>query len=113
MEQRWFVWGFLGESVAEPWGDWNVEDPSVEGVVEGETAFWRVADDVTAEDLAGRLREVGRRTREILGAHALDERARLGGRFSVDPPTLEWLCFHVLAEYARHAGQLDVVVELR
>lgn len=27
MEQRWFVWGFLGEEVAEPWGDWNVDEP--------------------------------------------------------------------------------------
>jgi len=27
MEQRWFVWGFLGEPVAEPWGDWNVPEP--------------------------------------------------------------------------------------
>ena len=25
MEQRWFVWGFLGEDVPEPWGDWNVD----------------------------------------------------------------------------------------
>jgi hypothetical protein len=25
---------------------------------------------------------------------------------------LEWICFHVLAEYARHAGQFDVVREL-
>ena len=21
MERRWFVWGFLGEAVADPWGD--------------------------------------------------------------------------------------------
>ena len=27
MEQRWFVWGFLGEPVDEPWGDWTVEEP--------------------------------------------------------------------------------------
>ena len=26
MEQRWFVWGFLGEEV-EPWGDWTRDDP--------------------------------------------------------------------------------------
>ena len=35
-----------------------------------------------------------------------------GGRFAEDPPTLEWICFHVLAEYARHAGHLDIVAEL-
>ena len=27
MEQRWFVWGFLGERVASPWGDWSEPDP--------------------------------------------------------------------------------------
>ena len=26
MEQRWFVWGFLAEPVAEPWGDWTTPD---------------------------------------------------------------------------------------
>ena len=42
----------------------------------------------------------------------LDAPASPGGRFADDPPTLEWICFHVLAEYARHAGHLDIVVEL-
>ena len=27
MEQRWFVWGFLGEPVDAPWGDWDVDEP--------------------------------------------------------------------------------------
>ncbi len=28
MERRWFVWGFLGEDVVAPWGDWSVDgDP--------------------------------------------------------------------------------------
>ena len=27
MEQRWFVWGFLGEQVDDPWGDWTVDEP--------------------------------------------------------------------------------------
>lgn len=67
---------------------------------------------MAAEDLATELRAVGRRTRETLLAHGLDERARTGGRFSENPPTLEWICFHVLAEYARHAGHFDVVREL-
>lgn len=55
---------------------------------------------------------MGRRTRKALDTHGLEERARVGGRFTDDPPTLEWICFHVLAEYARHAGQFDVVREL-
>jgi hypothetical protein len=106
MEQRWFVWGFLGEQVDAPWGDWDVPDPSPE------RGRWHVPKDVTAAELADRLRAIGERTTAILRGHPLDAVASSGGRFSDDPPTLEWICFHVLAEYARHAGHLDIVVEL-
>lgn len=108
MEQRWFAWGFLGAKVADPWGDWNVDEPWNEGV-EGR---WQVADDVTAEELADRLEAIGARTREVLSSYPLDTVGSPEGRFAEDPPTLEWICFHVLAEYARHAGHLDIVVEL-
>jgi uncharacterized damage-inducible protein DinB len=114
MEQRWLVWGFLGEPVDEPWGDWNVEEPWLSDDAD-ETrpqARWTVPDGTTAEDIAVRLRAIGERTTQVLREHALDEVARPGGRFAEDPPTLEWICFHVLAEYARHAGHLDIVVEL-
>lgn len=60
-EQRWFVWGFLGDQVAEPWGDWNTDEP------------W-LSDDADA-------------TR----------------------PSARWT---VAAEYARHAGHLDIAAEL-
>jgi uncharacterized damage-inducible protein DinB len=106
MEQRWFVWGFLGEQVDDPWGDWDVDDPSTG------TGRWQVPPGTTAEDLADRLRALGERTTAILREHPLGAVASVGGRFSEDPPTLEWICFHVLAEYARHAGHLDIVVEL-
>jgi uncharacterized damage-inducible protein DinB len=114
MEQRWFVWGFLGEPVAEPWGDWNVPEPwtSDDSDETRPSAHWQVADDVTAEELADRLRALGKRTRTVLLTHPLDTRGATGGRFGADPPTLEWICFHVLAEYARHAGHLDIVAEL-
>jgi uncharacterized damage-inducible protein DinB len=107
MEQRWFIWGFLGQPVDQPWGDWST-DPTT-----SDAAVWHVATGISAEVIAARLRDVGRRTREILQAHDLDAPARSGGRFTESPPTLEWICFHVLAEYARHAGQFDVVLELR
>ncbi len=114
MEQRWFVWGFLGQDVAEPWGDWNRPEPWTadgDGQV-GPGARWGVGDTTSAEGLAERLRAVGQRTREVLAEHPLDTRAAVGGRFGEDPPTLEWICFHVLAEYARHAGHLDIAVEI-
>jgi hypothetical protein len=108
MEQRWFVWGFLGEQVDEPWGDWTVDEPWDTDA----GGRWAVAGGVTAEDLAERLRAVGRRTTEVLRTFPSEAPASPGGRFAEDPPTLEWICFHVLAEYARHAGHLDVVAEL-
>lgn len=114
MEQRWFVWGFLGETVDLPWGDWNVSEPWSDDV-NGETgasARWEVPGDVTAEDVADGLRALGLRTRTVLNEHGMDNSGAAGGRFGDDPPTLEWICFHVLAEYARHAGQLDVVAEI-
>lgn len=108
MEQRWFVWGFLGEDVARPWGDWSVDEPWDE-TREGR---WLVADDVTVEELVAGLWAVGERTRTVLRDFPLDATASPGGRFAADPPSLEWICFHVLAEYARHAGHLDIAVEL-
>ncbi len=112
MEQRWFIWGFLGESVASPWGDWSEPDPWHSERKGVDAPRWVVPADVTVEHLVSELRAIGARTTEILGSHGLDEVAAGGGRFTEDPPTLEWICFHVLAEYARHAGHLDIAVEL-
>ena len=114
MEQRWFVWGFLGEQVDEPWGDWNTDEPWLADDVDATrpAARWQVDDDTTVEQLADRLDAVGDRTRAVLRDFPLSATASPGGRFAADPPTLEWICFHVLAEYARHAGHLDIAVEL-
>lgn len=99
MERRWFVWGFLGEAVDEPWGD-AVDER------------WHVPAGVTTEATVSMLRDVGRRTSAVLAEHSLEEPGAPGGRFDAEPPTLAWICFHVLQEYARHAGHLDVAVEL-
>jgi len=114
MEQRWLVWGFLGESVAEVWGDWNTAEPWADEDADEPrpAARWVVPDDVTAEQLADRLRALGRRTTEILASYPPMTVAVEGPRFGTDPATLEWICFHVLQEYARHMGHLDIAVEL-
>ena len=114
MEQRWFVWGFLAEEVDEPWGDWNTPEPwtADDAGATAPTARWVVPEDVTAVGLSARLRALGARTRAILAEHPMGDPGRSGGRFGDDPPTLEWICFHVVAEYARHAGHLDIVAEL-
>jgi hypothetical protein len=104
MERRWFVWGFLAEPVESPWGDHA-------GGEDG--GRWAVPERVTADDLIARLHAGGERTREILAAHPLDARGAIGGRFTTAPaPTLSWIAFHVLQEYARHTGHLDIVREL-
>ena len=107
MEQRWFVWGFLGEEVEDPWGDWDVDEPW-----ENDGGRWQVAGDVSASSLVKRLQAVGERTRGVLAETPLDAVAPTGSRFPEDPPDLEWICLHVLQEYARHAGHLDIVAEL-
>jgi uncharacterized damage-inducible protein DinB len=105
MERRWFVWGFLREDVADPWGDWDTEEP-----VEG--SRWHVPAEVTAESLVAMLRDVGERTSSVLAGHDLEVRAQPSPHFDEGIPTLRWICFHVLHEYARHAGHLDIAVEL-
>jgi hypothetical protein len=57
MEQRWFVWGFLGEDVADPWGDWDVDEPW-----ENDGGRWQVADDIGVDSLVDALQAVGQRT---------------------------------------------------
>ena len=102
MERRWFVWGFLGEPVERPWED-SGDDP------EGR---WQVPAGTSADDVAAMLRSVGAVARGVLADVPLDTVAATGGRFDADPPPLAWICFHVLQEYARHVGHLDVVIEL-
>ena len=44
----------LGEEVAEPWGDWTVDEPWDPE----QNGRWAVADDVTAEELVARLSDL-------------------------------------------------------
>jgi uncharacterized damage-inducible protein DinB len=100
MERRWFVWGFEGQAVDEPFGDavdgrWVV--PEGLGVIEVLAAFRSQADATDA----------------VVRRHALDEVGQPGERWDGQPPaTLERVLLHVLQEHARHLGHLDVVAEL-
>jgi len=100
MERRWLQWGFLGEQVRGPWGDSDGDG-------------W-VNPDEDVDALLARLEEVGARTREIVEAHSLDDHATPGGRFKTraEVPQLHWILLHVLQEYARHTGHLDIAREL-
>jgi Protein of unknown function (DUF664) len=100
VERRWLVWGFLGEDVGDPWGD-RVDDR------------WHVDDGDVRDDVLEALRVQGDRTSEIVSSHPLDAVGRPSERWDGEaPPTLERICFHLLQEYARHAGHLDVVAEI-
>lgn len=106
MERRWVEWGFAGRAVERPQGDRDAA-----GRFRLALPADRNALEVLAE-LSGALDEQARRTEVIAAGAELEARAQLGGQFSADPPTLGWILLHVLQEYARHAGQLDVVREL-
>jgi len=103
MERRWVEWGFAGQDVPDPWGDTDLEADR-----------WAVSSDESLETVSTRLRSIGDRTREIAGGVDLTRRAPAGPRFEPgeDPPALAWILLHVLQEYARHAGHLDVAREL-
>jgi uncharacterized damage-inducible protein DinB len=102
VELRWLRWGFAGENVDEPWGD------------DGEDGRWQVPDSQSADDVREFFLAQCENSRAIAAAAQLSDVARGGGRFDTQdpPPALSWILFHVLQEYARHAGQLDVVREL-
>ena len=103
MERRWLRWGFAGEPVDQPWGD-SGADPQ---------GRWQVDPDEGLAELLGLLRAGAESTRTLVAGAKLAELGAVGGRFSADTrPTLNWILFHVLQEYARHAGHLDIVREL-
>ncbi len=100
VERRWLVWGFEGQPVAQPWGD-------------AQDGRWYVSETEGPAELVHALQAQGAVTSSVVRAHELSDVGRPGERWEgADPPTLERILFHLLQEYARHAGHLDVVREL-
>ena len=101
VELRWLRWGFLAEEVDEPWGD------------DGPGGVWAVPSETTEQVIAA-FQDQCERSRRIVAAAGLDDVAHGGGRFDTreSPPALAWILFHLVQEYARHAGHLDIVREL-
>jgi hypothetical protein len=100
VELRWLEWGFEGRDVGDPWGD-------------REGGRWHVGPDETLDTLLADLRDQAGRSRAVVEAHDLSDVGQPGPRWGgADPATLERVLFHLLQEYARHLGHLDVVTEL-
>jgi uncharacterized damage-inducible protein DinB len=100
VERRWLEWGFAGQDVGDPWADER-------------DGRWYVAADVSLARLAGALRAQAARTAAIVAAHDLADIGQPGERWDgAEPASLERVLFHLVQEYARHLGQLDVVAEL-
>jgi hypothetical protein len=100
VEMRWLEWGFEGEQVEDPWGD-------------NRDGKWFVDENLSRDELVGSLRAQGFRTRKIIRANELEAVGKPGPRWDgADPASLERILFHLLQEYARHLGHLDIVAEL-
>ena len=100
VEMRWLEWGFEGRDVADPWGD-------------GKDDRWHVGADETLDGLIAALAAQAERSTAVIEAHNLAEIGQPGERWhGNDPPPLERILFHLLQEYARHVGHLDIVAEL-
>jgi uncharacterized damage-inducible protein DinB len=100
VEMRWLEWGFEGQDVDDPWGD-RKDDR------------WHVAPGETLDSLLAVQERRAARSEAIIISHALTEAGQPGERWDGNPPaTLERVLFHLLQEYARHLGHLDIVAEL-
>jgi uncharacterized damage-inducible protein DinB len=100
VELRWLEWGFEGRDLPDPWGDQRENR-------------WYVGPEETLADLVQALRDQAARSRAVVEAHDLSDVGRPSERWEgEEPPALERILFHLLQEYARHVGHLDIVREL-
>ena len=100
VERRWLEWGFEGQDVGDPWGD-------------RENDRWHVGTEETLDSLLADQRRQAARSDRIIIGHALADIGQPGERWAGNPAaTLERVLFHLVQEYARHLGHLDIVAEL-
>ncbi|NEC64793.1 DinB family protein [Streptomyces sp. SID9727] len=101
VERRWLRWGFVAEEVvAYPPG--------------GDAEEWTVAVGTSAAQVIATYQAEATAARSAAGSADLNDKASLGGRFKTpaQAPTLGRILFHLLQEYARHLGHLDIAREL-
>lgn len=99
-ELRWLEWRFEGREVGDPWAD-------------DRDGRWYVAASQTLPDLVAALDAQAARSRAVVESHDLADVGQPGEGWSADgPASLERILFHLLQEYARHLGHLDIICEL-
>jgi uncharacterized damage-inducible protein DinB len=99
VERRWLAWGFEGRPITDPWAD-RQDDR------------WHTTADL--DTLRADLEAQAAVTRAIVESHQLTDVGQPGERWEgADPPPLRRVLLHLVQEYARHVGHLDVVRELR
>ena len=100
VERRWMQWGFMGEHLDDPWADER-------------DGRWHAS---AGDDLSHLTADADRqavRTRAIVMSNDLDAVGQPGPRWEgAQPATLERILLHLIQEYARHLGHLDIVAEL-
>ena len=100
VERRWLEWGFAGADIKDPWADRKDER-------------WYVAPAETLDSLLASLAAQAAVSTAIITSHDLADIGQPGERWDgKEPASLERVLFHLLQEYARHVGQLDIVTEL-
>lgn len=100
VERRWLEWGFEARDIGDPFAD-------------SRDGRWYVAPEETPESVLAQFAEQAERTRAVVERHDLDEIGLPGQRWDGDPPaSLDRVLLHLVQEYARHAGHLDIVREL-
>lgn len=100
VERRWLVWGFEGRPVDDPWADRR-------------DGRWHVPPEVSVAEVLGALAAQAEQTRRIVSGHDLADVGRPGERWDgAEPATLERVLLHLVQEYARHTGHIDVAREL-
>lgn len=101
VERRWRRWGFLAEQIVGflP-GDDDVE--------------WQVGSDVSSAQVLATYHAEVEQARSIIAAADLGAPSSIGGRFPTEElgPPMVRILFHLLQEYARHDGHLDIVREI-
>ncbi|MER5439766.1 DinB family protein [Streptomyces sp. NPDC002790] len=101
VERRWMRWGFGAQDVvAYPYG--------------GDAEEWRVAPDTSVAQVIAAYEAEVTMANSLTADALFTDKALLGGRFKTpeQAPSLGRILFHLLQEYARHVGHLDIAREL-